>query len=292
MEKKRSLSSLVFIGCVLLVICNFSEAEELNLKKVTDSQDNVYQIDSEGKIYTDGIPHPNRQPVTVENLPYYFNQSMMLEVNGYLEEAIKMYYEILSLPKVDRTVMNAREGIALRIKRLYDDNKAKDLILRYFNVKKLSEGDLIQYENKKFHFAFQYPSSWSISKEVVEDKQKSIGFIALVAPALLDNEGKAVDVSIGLLAEDISHLGEIQSKEYADIWYKKISNYTRADSAILNGEKIKNKFTFNFMGNDYCGEEVFWVKNGIGYYMTFNAGPSSVYELTKNNFYQILNTVK
>lgn len=296
MEKKRFKriilikDFLIFVIFLLFTATSYLKAEDSNLKEIVDSQGNVYQIDKEGKIYTGGIPHPNRQPATVENLEYYFNQSLLLESNGYIEEAIKMYYEILCLPKGNQSVVNARRAISLRIKRLYNDEGKRDLVIKYFNVKRLGEGNMIQYINKRFNFAFKYPSSWKISKEIIEDKQKNVAFISLVAPAVLDNEGNVVDISLGLLAE--SMVTKIQPLGYADIWYKKMPNYIRADIKTLSSGGIKDKFTVNFMGRDYCGEEAFWVKNEVGYYLTFNAGPSLLYELTKDYFYQILDTIE
>jgi len=281
------LSFLVFI--ILFALASYLKAENSDLKEMVDSQGNVYRIDKEGKIYTDGIPHPNRQPASVENLEYYFNQSLLLESNGYFEETIKMYYEIMCLPKVNQSVMNARRAISLRIKRLYDDKGKRDLVMEYFNVKKLGERNLAQYKNQKFNFTFKYPSSWKISKEIIEDKQKNVAVISLVAPAVLDNEGNVVDVSLGLFAEHMST--KMQSSEYAAIWYKKMSNYTRTDTKTLNSGGIKNRFTVNFMGRDYYGEEVFWAKNQTGYYLTFNAGPSFLYESAKDYFSQILNSI-
>lgn len=280
----------ILITCILLPANHCLGAENSELKEMIDSQGNVYRVDEQGKIYTDGIPHSSRQPATVENIAYYFNQSLTLEANGFLEEAIKMYYEILCLPKVNQSVMNARHFISLRIKKLYNVETNKDVIMKYFNVKRLGEGSLIQYVNKNFHFSFRYPSSWKISKEVMEDKQRNVAYVSLVAPALLDNEGNSVDVSMGLLAENIS--AKVKSSEYADKWYKKMPSYLRTDITVLDSGRIKNKFTVNFKGHNYYGEEVFWVDSGIGYYLAFTAGPLFLYEITKEYFYQILNTVK
>lgn len=229
MKEKRLflLISSIFITFIISISNTYLKVEDSDLKEMVDSQGNVYRVDEQGKIYTDGLPHPERQSATIENLSYYFNQSMALEGNGYLEEAMQMYYEILSLPKVNQSVVITRVAISARIKRLYADTSKRDLVLKYFDVRKLDEGDAIQYKNEKFKFSFRYPSSWQISKEVIEDKQRKAAFISLMAPALLDNEGTVVDVSLGLLAEDISsyaYRGKIQSSEYADIWHLYIGN--------------------------------------------------------------------
>ncbi|GEM_PF-3331756 len=129
---------------ILLIIFSslsgFAYSQEADLKKMVDSQGNVYAVDEENTMYTDGIPHPDRQPASVINLAYYFNQSLMLEVNGHLKEALEMYREILLLPEGEGSVANAKMGIRLRIGRLYDDNKFRGLVLDYFSVAKAADG--------------------------------------------------------------------------------------------------------------------------------------------------------
>jgi hypothetical protein len=93
---------------VVLSISIFCHCEEPELKKVVDSQGNVYSVDEKGDIYSDGVPNPSRQPASVENLTYYFNESMMLEKSGHLDDAYKMYSEILSLSETDEFVKNAQ----------------------------------------------------------------------------------------------------------------------------------------------------------------------------------------
>jgi len=100
-----------------LLIPAFCYSRDTGLKDITDSQGNKYQVDEKGDIYSDGIPHPNRKPASVENLGYYFNQAGMLEVNGYADEAEKIYQEILSLPEDNESVKTAQEAIKLRLER-------------------------------------------------------------------------------------------------------------------------------------------------------------------------------
>ncbi len=91
-------------------------------------------------VYSEGIPKQGRQPASVENIAYYFNESLMLEKNGYLDEAFKMYREILSLPEANDSVKTAQEGLRLRIARLYGDEGLGGLLLEYFDIKQPGEG--------------------------------------------------------------------------------------------------------------------------------------------------------
>ena len=124
---------------VALLISNFCYSEDSDLKEIVDSQSNVYSIDEEGRIYSEGIPHDNRQPASVENIGYYFNESVMLDITGHLKEAMQMYYEILSLPDADESVITAKDGIRARIEVWYDNDETRNLVLMYFDVKKLGE---------------------------------------------------------------------------------------------------------------------------------------------------------
>jgi len=113
MNKRIFIIALV---AAFWTISNSCHSEEPRLKKVVDSQGNQYQVDEKGDIYSDGIPHPNRKPASVENLGYYLNQAGMLEANGYADEAGKIYQEILSLPEVNESVKAAKEAAKLRLK--------------------------------------------------------------------------------------------------------------------------------------------------------------------------------
>jgi len=48
---------------ILLIIFSslsgFAYSQEADLKKMVDSQGNVYAVDEENTMYTDGIPHPD-----------------------------------------------------------------------------------------------------------------------------------------------------------------------------------------------------------------------------------------
>lgn len=114
MNRKQLIVVWVIIVLLIPVFCY---SKDVGLKDRIDSQGNQYQVDEKGDIYSDGIPHPNRQPASVENLGYYFNQAGMLEANGYTDEAEKIYKEILSLPEVNESVKTAKEAIKLRLER-------------------------------------------------------------------------------------------------------------------------------------------------------------------------------
>jgi hypothetical protein len=108
---------IVICAVIVFFIPSFCHSNDTDLKDIIDSQGNKYRVDEKDDIYSDGIPHPNRQPASVENLGYYFNQAGMLEVNGYTDEAEKMYQEILSLPDDNDSVKTAKEAINLRLER-------------------------------------------------------------------------------------------------------------------------------------------------------------------------------
>ncbi|MCX5702593.1 MAG: hypothetical protein NTW64_06455 [Candidatus Omnitrophica bacterium] len=135
MNKKQFILACVTIFLFPL----FCYSQEPELKNVTDSQGNTYMVDETGAVYTEGIPKPGLQPASVENLAYYFNESLMLEINGYLDEAFKIYQEILSLPGVDDSVKTA---LRLRITRLYEVKDSQELLKKYFDIKELGDGSL------------------------------------------------------------------------------------------------------------------------------------------------------
>ncbi|MEI8349876.1 MAG: hypothetical protein WCI77_06960 [Candidatus Omnitrophota bacterium] len=116
---------------------------ESRFKKVVDSQGNAYEVAENGDIYSEGAPKPGRQPASVENIDYYFNESLQLEVNGHIPEAFTMYAEILSLPEANESVKTLQRGIRLRIERLYNsDGQMKKKLLMYFDIKELKDGSL------------------------------------------------------------------------------------------------------------------------------------------------------
>lgn len=130
-----SKGQLITVGIILILFIPFlCYSAGSDLKKMVDSQGNIYAVDEKGILYTDGIPHLDRQAASVENIAYYFNQSGSLEAHGYLEEAMKMYHEIMCLPDVNQVKM-AKYAINLRLKLLYNNNTTRDLVLKYFDVK-------------------------------------------------------------------------------------------------------------------------------------------------------------
>jgi hypothetical protein len=148
MNKKQLI--IIFV-VIFLFISGFCLGEELKLKKVTDSQGNTYEVDENGDIYSEGVSKPDRQPVSAENLGYYFNESLMLEINGELDEAFRVYAEILALPEkneypqeMNESIKTAKRGIRIRIERLYraGEDWLKKMLLMYFDIKKSGNGNL------------------------------------------------------------------------------------------------------------------------------------------------------
>lgn len=136
---------LIIAGAIIvLFISGFCYSEDSSLKEMVDSQGNKYSVDEKGDIYTEGIPMPGRQPASVENLAYYFNESLMLEVNGYLDEAYKMMNEILFLPETNESVKLAQHGMRIRIKRIYIDGGEvlREKIQAFFDIKEQGDGTL------------------------------------------------------------------------------------------------------------------------------------------------------
>lgn len=280
---KQKILIVTIFSMLLLLVSTMAYCE---LKDMVDSQGNKYKMDKDGTIYTYGDPAAMRQPASVENLPYYFNETLNLIAKKHKFEGIIMGSEILDLPEKSVGIRVSKWSIGKTLAPVISESELN----RHVVVVKHRENDYIVYRNRLYNFELKYPLYFKTFAELAgleEGTMANVGFV------LTDPAKQEVPVNIVFFAKQLR--GNTSLEEFASQWplqakhpeikFTPISSPLGANS---KGQKVewleKGKIPF-------VGEQIFVIEDGIGYYIMLSS-PRDDYNASYKIFKEFLSNIK
>ncbi len=127
---------------------------------MVDSQGNRYKIDKDCTMYTYGNPNAIRQPVSIENLPYYYNETLNLIAKKHKFEGIIMGSEILDLPEGSVGIRVSKWSIGKVLTPVISESELNQKVVV---VKHIEDNNII-YRNRLYNFELKYPLFFKIIK--------------------------------------------------------------------------------------------------------------------------------
>jgi hypothetical protein len=243
-------------------------------------------MDKDGTIYTYGDPTAARQPVSIENLPYYYNETSNLIAKKHKFEGIIMGSEILDLPEKSVGIRVSKWSIGKVLAPVIPELELN----RHVVVVKHIEDNNVIYRNRLYNFELKYPLFFKTFAELAGLKE---GTMANVGFVLTDPTKKELPVNIIVFAKHLkgnTSLDEfalqwpLESK-YPDIKFSPISSPFGTDSKGYQIEWLEGEKT------PFVGEQIFLIKEGIGYYIMFSS-PKDKYNEAYKTFKEFISNIK
>lgn len=282
----REKIGVVLVTIVYLTLSLITTSAHSELQDRVDSQGNVNRLDKDGTMYTYGNPNAIRQPVSIENLPYYYNETLNLINKKHKFAGIIMGSEILDLPEKGVGIRVSKWSIGKVLAPIISESELNKHIV----VVKHREGDYIIYRNRLYHFELKYPLSFKIFAELAGLEK---GTMANVGFVLTDPEKKELPVNIVIFAK---HLQENTTIDvFASQWQLK-SKYPdikiTPDSSPFGKGSIAQQIEWLEEGKQpFAGEQIFIIKDNIGYYFLLSS-PKDKYNESQETFKEFLSNVK
>ena len=282
--KARKVITLVIIFCLgltFLTISAYSEPQDM-----VDSQGNKYKMDKDGTMYTYGDPNAVRQPVSIENLPYYYNETLNLIAKKHNFEAVIMGSEILDLPETSVGIRVSKWSIGKVLAPIISESKLNEKIV----VVKHREGDNIIYRNRLYSFEIKYPLYFKPFAELAGVKENSMANVGFV---LTNPDKQEAPVNVALFAKVLKE--NISLDDFARQWSldEKYPGLKSSDISTPLGKDSKG-YMIEWLENGkmpFAGEQIFKIQDGIGYYIIFSCSKDK-YDAFHSAFKEFVSNIK
>jgi hypothetical protein len=282
MKEKTIIILIAFFYLTLLLTTSVCA----ELQDMVDSQGNKYEIDKDGTMYTYGDPNVIRQPASIENLPYYYNETMNLIAKKYKFEGIIMGSEILDLPEKSVGIRVSKWSIGKVLAPVISESELNQKVV----VVKHIEDNSIIYRNRLYDFELKYPLFFKPFAELAgleEDTMANVGFV------LTDPSKKELPINVIMFAKHLkanTSLDEFASQwslvsKYPDIKFIPISSPFGTDSKGIDVEWLEGGKV------PFAGEQIFVIKDGVGYYIMLSS-PKDKYDESYKTFKEFLSNIK
>ena len=279
----------VFTGEGIGLTVPYSEREGQTEQRFIKLKEGVRR-DKEGRIYIP--PGYEFTPVSIDNLPDKYLNALGLFSIGTKKncfKALRISKSILALKPVNELVRNIQNNIRNATfpahKRMLGEEVFNEMWNKILSVHYIEDNQVI-YKNLKYNFLLKYPKGWRVIHAIEYDPERNNAAFQIESPPLKDRSGKEVRPSIGVMAEKVSL--EMDVTEYSELWEERLKNLR---SSISKSTYEKNGIRFiydgHWEGKEFKGEDIFFVKDGCGYYLNFTTKPS-VFEETKGQLQEIL----
>lgn len=277
---KNKIPISVICCLILLTVVSVAHSE---LKNTVDSQGNKYKIDKDGTIYTYGDPSAIRQPVLLENLPYYYNETLNLIAKKHKFEGIIMGSEILDLPENSAGIRVSKWAVGKALAPVISEAELN----RHVVVVKHREGDYIVYRNRLYNFELKYPMSFKPFAELAGLEKGTMANIGFV---LTDPAKKESPINIVMFAKKLE--GNTSLDKFVDSWSKYPSGKYTPSISPFGANSIAYIVEWLEVGKiPFSGEQVFVVKDDIGYCIMLSS-PKDKYNESQKTFKEFLSNVK
>ncbi|MEE9218819.1 MAG: hypothetical protein V3U98_07095 [Acidobacteriota bacterium] len=250
-------------------------------KEYRDSQNNRYRMDTNGNVFTSGVPIPRRQPASAENIIFYYNYAFDLRDKGYHQAGMDVFREILALPAKNELVATAQRLVReeYELQRSFRDNAEKfDEFL--FVVRHVEDGR-ITYDNEKYRFRVRYPVNWTLEDEV-RGRLEPFANLTLYPLALPARDGGSVSISIGFRAERVED--SMTPEQYREQWSAVLEETFESREEVTGfkhkrvtpgGRFVRDHFEVRISDQLFEGENAYLIERDFGYYLTFTATPDT-----------------
>jgi len=280
--------TICIIAIGLAFLCSVS-AEDQTEQRLIKGKEGVWR-DKEGRIYIS--PGYEFTPVSIDNLPDKYLNALGLFSTGTKEncfKALRICKSILALEPVNELLRNIQNNIKNfsmpAQKRILGEKLFNEMWNKILSIKYI-EGENVIYKNLRYNFLFKYPKGWRVIFENEHDSERNNAAFQIESLPIKDRFGKEVRSSIAVTAEKIS--SEIDVTEYSKLWEKRLENlHSFISKSTYEKNGIRLVYEMHWVGKDFKGEDIFFVKDGYGYYLTFATKPS-VYEETKGQLQEIM----
>lgn len=253
------------------------------LKDTVDSQGNKYKIDKNGTIYTYGDPSAIRQPVSLENLPYYYNETLNLIAKKHKFEGIIMGSEILDLPDDSSGIRVSKWAVGKALAQVISEAELNKHVV----VVKHREGNYIIYRNRLYNFEIKYPMSFKPFAELAGLEKGTMANIGFV---LSDPAEKEPPINIVIFAKRLE--GDTSLDKFVEGWSKYPNGKYTPSISPFGANSIAHRVEWLEGGKiPFSGEQIFMVKDDIGYCIMLSS-PKDKYNESQKTFKEFLSNVK
>jgi hypothetical protein len=234
-------------------------------------------------MYTYGNPNAIRQPVSIENLPYYYNETLNLIAKKHKFEGIIMGSEILDLPEGIVGIRVSKWSIGKALAPIISESELNKHIV----VVKHKEGDYIIYRNRLYNFELKHPLSFKTFAELAGLEKGTMANIGFV---LTDPAKKESPINIVIFAKKLE--GNTSLDNFMDSWSKYPSGKYTPSISPFGANSIAHRVEWLEGGKiPFSGEQVFMVKDDIGYCIMLSS-PKDKYNESQKTFKEFLSNVK
>ena len=278
MKIKAGIAFAAILYLILLPIASYSE-----LQDNVDSQGNIYRVDKNGNMYTYGNPNIMRQPVSIENLPYYYNETLNLINKKHKFAGIIMGSEILDLPEKSIGIRVSKWSIGKVLAPVISESELNQKVVV---VKHIEDSNII-YRNRLYNFELKYPVYFRIFAELAgleEGTMANVGFI------LTDPAKEEPPVNIVIFAKKLE--GNTSLNNFMESWPKYPSGKYTPLNSPFGGNSIGHKIEWLEGGKvPFAGEQMFVIKDGIGYCIMLSS-PKDKYNESQKTFKEFLSNIR
>jgi len=228
-------------------------------------------------------------PVSKENLGDKMLAAVSFfstKMEGDCIKGLRICKSALKLDPSNAFILNNQNNIKNTFLPAAKKNLGEELynkIWRNIISTKYVKGEKVIYTNSAYKFTFSYSVDWSIVAENENDSERNNAFIQIISPVVLDDAGRKVIPSVGVMVEKISSGMDVE--KYYKLWIKRQEDMNITISWSEAYKLIGKRVVFESEQEDkhFKGEMAFFVKNGYGYCLNFTSKPE-VYESTKWKF--------
>lgn len=279
MKQKIAIVLVTFFYLTLLLTTSVCA----ELQDMVDSQGNKYKIDKDGTTYTYGNPNATRQPASIDNLPYYYNETLNLIAKKYKFEGIIMGSEILDLPEKSRGIRVSKWSIGKVLAPIITETELNQKVV----VVKHREEDSIVYRNRLYNFELRYPLYFKMFTELAGLEN---GTMANVGFVLTDIAKKEPPINIVIFAKKLESNTSLD--KFVEGWSKYPGGQYTPLTSPFDGNSIAHRVEWLEGGKiPFSGEQVFTMKDGIGYCIMLSS-PRGKYNELQKTFKEFLSKVK
>lgn len=261
-----AFASIILIYFLLTILPVF--AQELNWLVIRDEAGNRYYVNNTGKIFTEEKPEFSYKAVSREGLDYYLAQGEILTQKFYKEEGLYLLKSICCLPGDDFIVVKARERSVQRINQLRQREGTR---FREMNESAsmlfYTDGQTTYAANDLFGYHFKSSGSLTLLKKRLVRPTHGLRQSLQLAgdyegnPLTSETKNSVHDFILAIDGEqfpfDLSGVEDYKNK--IDPWLVDDSLERKSMDVTKKSELL-----FFTAKGDYCGYELFMVKENKG----------------------------